>query len=141
MTAAVYLGLADWGADAGGFYPEGLPEEWREAYYATQCSCVWLGAGPAGAVSAEQAAGWLRETPESFRFLFEDESQVPEALKTRSAGIDSVRLWVGPETRLPELSGQLQEYGGKWAEVYVLVRNGNLAQLEQVRTLIRLLGL
>lgn len=141
MTARAYLGLAEWGASAAGFYPEELPGEWREAYYATQLDCVWLSRASCRAIGQAEADRLLDDTMASFRFVFETGSDIPERLRERSVLSDGREIWFDAGTDLSALSGELRRQAESEKPLYLFSRDGNLDKLGQVRTLIELLGL
>lgn len=85
-----------WGA---GYYPEGLPESWRLAYYSNDFPSVMLPS--ARWVSADEGTweGWLTDTPDAFRFYLQlapgsDPARIPERVRRRLTGRLSL---VGPE--------------------------------------------
>lgn len=141
MTAEVYLGLADWGASAADLYPDGLPEEWREAYYATRFSCVWLSRVACAALSDETASRWLADVPERFCFVFEAGCQVPDVLRARAGVGEGVVLWFDQGSDLAVLSAELVRRAASSERLCLLSRDGNLPQVEQVRLLVQLHGL
>ena len=141
MTADVYLGLAEWGDKIPGLYPDELPEEWREAYYATRFSCVWLSKSTCDSLTNDVAEAWLADTPDSFRFEVESGSVIPEPLRSRATDEGDAVLWFDAGTDLAALSTELRRRSEADANVYLFSRDNDLAQVEQVRTLIQLLGL
>jgi hypothetical protein len=79
---------------ATGYYPEGLPESWRLAYYSNEFPSVML-PGPRW-VAADEGTWdeWLTDTPVAFRFYLEltsgqDLRAIPERVRRRLTG----RLW------------------------------------------------
>lgn len=66
------LAAYGWASPAwSAFYPEDLPEEWRLDYYSNEFTSLVIPAGDWAAASIDQAAGWLAEAPEGFRFYWE----------------------------------------------------------------------
>lgn len=52
-------------------YPEDLPEEWRLDYYCNEFSSLVVPSADWAAASIDEAASWLSEAPEGFRFFWE----------------------------------------------------------------------
>jgi hypothetical protein len=144
--SCVLLGVAgwEWPHWDGSFYPSDMPPEWRLAYYNTQFPCVfvpktqWLGE------SAETLGQWHEDTHSGFLFLLECSpgATVPKALGEKARCVsahDGGITWFDRHTDIKALAAALvQETCGVR---YVLSRDGDLAQLERVRTLLVLLGL
>ena len=145
----------------GDFFPDGLPEDWRLAYYAHSFSCVlvpelvWRGASPI------VIAGWERDTPRHFRFLIDlgsgesrdGTSLLAETLGEKFAGCVSGRLprgihdrkvelvWlrqVADLRRLALILGDLRRFPGL---VFLLEDEHSLRRLRDAATLLELLGL
>jgi hypothetical protein len=140
MSADIYLGLIDWGASAVGFYPEELPEEWREAYYTNRFSCVWLSRAVAEAVTPAEAERWLADVPASFRFLIEG-GVTPNALRPQAVVPSGREIWFDSATDLKALAETMRIRGEMEPLLFLLSRDGNQQRADQVRTLIELLGL
>jgi hypothetical protein len=56
------------------FYPEDLPPEWRLDYYSNEFTSIVVPAADWAGASIDEAAGWLAEAPEGFRFYWELDS-------------------------------------------------------------------
>ncbi len=145
MKRQALLGVAGWDRPAWSeaFYPSGMPQEWRLAYYNTQFACVFLTATDWKSAHAATLAAWAEDTHERFLFLLEQ--AVPEALPAclaqRALGIgreDPSLLWFDRQTSLKTLAGQLAVGDTR---LFLVSRDGDLGQIERVRTLIELMGL
>lgn len=149
--AAVRLGVFDWEREdwLGGFYPPDLPDDWRLTYYNTQYACVWLPQGRWRTASRAEVARWVEDTHDDFRFVLEAPSLVTDqdtaliSILGDRLGLlveetDPRLLWLSGKPDLPALSARLR---GPDCPTYLLSRDGNLATLESVATLLDLLGL
>jgi hypothetical protein len=69
----VWLGSSEWLRPEwlAGFYPSGMPAEWRLSYYNTQFSCIWLPCSAWRGLSLAVAEEWVADTRAEFRFLLE----------------------------------------------------------------------
>lgn len=150
----VFLGVADWERPdwQAEFYPENLPEEWRIAYYANRFFCVWIGYAAWSALAPAEAERWLAETPDYFRFVLEapdgavgEGGSIPDILRPRLGRIcpadDPALVWFDADTDLRGLSAVLQARNLAEGNVFLFSRDGNLARIEQVNSLLQLLGL
>lgn len=144
MKSNVYLGAPSWESpplDAA-FYPEGMPEEWRLAYFNTQFSCVFLEAAHWRGQSPETLAFWAGETHEAFLFLLEGEGAPPPELQGRALLMhrdDPRLLWFDRATSLKNLSAGITGRAAD-APLFLISGDGNLGRIEEVRTLLELLG-
>lgn len=149
----VYVGASDWLRPewVGSFYPEDMPEEWRLTYYNTQFSCVWLPYPRWSAASMQDLHGWREDTHGAFRFVLERPLDLDPAARARldalaerlgtcCAADDASLVWFDAQVDLKRLAARLQ---GRMdaGPLYLLSRDGDLATLEQVQTLLGLLGL
>ena len=83
----------------GGFYPDDLPAEWRLGFYANEFRTVLL--PPREWRAPGEAAAWVEEVDEGFRFLLESDgasaaelAAAGDALGGRLGGwIESTALW------------------------------------------------
>lgn len=148
----VYLGARDWRHPQwrGGFYPDDLPENWMRPFYATQFSCVWLGAEQRRQVDfSDQLDTWLAETPDSFRLLLE--SSGDDALDAAAlARNERVIVCAGPQAsrviwfdRASDLRALTEQIRASLQDppAYLLCRDNDLGMVERVKTLLQLLGL
>ena len=135
----------EWPVWSDAFYPSDMPEEWRLTYYNTQFACVflaesvWRQAGPAA------YAAWAADTHEQFMFLLEGArpEDVPEVLAGRARGAardDPDLLWFDRQASLKTLADQLARERCD-TPLFLLSRDGDLRQIERVRTLLELMGL
>lgn len=152
-TGTVLLGAWDWERPAwdGGFYPGDMPADWHLTFYNTQYGCVWLPQARWSLISAEQARQWRDDTHAEFRFLLEKlpilddrAGAVLAALGDRVAKCcppdDDELIWFEAGVDLKLLTEEIREKA-RHSNVYLLSRDGHLATLEQVETLLGLLGL
>ena len=145
MTYRTALGTAGWDRPewADTFYPSDMPHEWRLTYYNTQFHCVFLAAPDWRRAGDDAYAAWAADVHDQFVFLLEDAlpEDLPQALAGRALGVardDPRLLWFDRETLLKALATQL---AGRVAPLYLLSRDGDMGQIERVRTLLELLGL
>jgi hypothetical protein len=87
---------------------------------------------------------WLEDTHDRFMFLFEGahQEEIPLPLSGRALALareDSRLLWFDRDTSLKALAEQLAARHDR--PLYLLSGDGDLAQLERVRTLLELMGL
>jgi hypothetical protein len=149
----VRLGTVDWLHPEwlGGFYPEDMPADWQLTNFNTQFSCVWLPRARWQKADLPTLRQWREDTHEDFRFLLEaaDEAEgshveVTEALGDRLAKIcspdDPDLLWFDDATDLKKLAEEINARGDE-PHAFLLSRDGNLTTLDQVGTLLGLLGL
>ncbi|TCJ18539.1 DUF72 domain-containing protein [Parasulfuritortus cantonensis] len=156
MSHGVFLGAADWRFPSWDdtFYPAGMPEEWRLAYYNTQFSCLWLPRATWSRLAPATVAEWLADTRDEFRFLLERDAnhQDTEAVQACLAAFaprpallcgpdDPDVLWFDADVDLRGLGDLLRRRAAESGATYLLSRDGNLATLAKVNTLLGLLGL
>lgn len=141
----VLLGVRgwDWPVWAHAFFPEGMPHEWRLTYFNTQFECVWLPASQWQALPTHEYARWAGDTHDTFLFLLQSEGDepVPQALRGRARCIarDDARLVTfDKSTDLKKLAEIIMQFQDE--PVYLISQDGDLPQLERVRTLLDLLG-
>lgn len=91
MAEPILIGARGWD-DAGEFYPDNLPEDWRLSFYANNLRAVLVPAETWKRADAAQARAWLEDTYEEFRFVLEvppgvaDFARYAEVLRPRLAG-------------------------------------------------------
>ncbi|MDP2431150.1 MAG: DUF72 domain-containing protein [Pseudomonadota bacterium] len=147
MKQPVTLGADGWNwpAWSDAFYPSDMPEAWRLTYYNTQFDCVFLAGSAWRPADAAAYEAWAADTHEHFLFLLEGarQDELPDALAGRARGIrrdDPRLLWFDRQTLLKTLAEELAPPDGE-APLYLLSRDGDLGQVERVRTLLQLMGL
>lgn len=146
----VYLGAVGWAHAAwqGDFYPDDLPEDWQLSFYNTQFRCVYLPPALWKNASDAEVAGWLDDTLERFRFVLGapetfDGQDAARARRFGERGVPESRLdivWLEGETDLRELARRMQKAAQGGAPLYVISRDGALAQLRQAGQLMEVLG-
>jgi hypothetical protein len=132
-----------WPGWVDNFYPQDMPPEWRLAYYNTQFDCVfvpsvqWLG------VANAELEQWREDTREQFLFLLEDGDggDIPQPLQgraVRTAAQNERILWFDAQSEIKQLADDIRTM--QEGTCFLLSRDGDLSQLERVRTLLELLG-
>jgi len=126
------------------FYPEDMPPEWRLTYYNTQFNCVFVPFLLWSAQSEAVWAQWAEDTHDQFLFLLEAGANepVPAPLRAKAQLIsrdDPEVYWFDQSTDIKRLAEGLKTRVG--TTVYVLSQDGDMGQIERVRTLMGLLGL
>ncbi|MEW6677573.1 MAG: hypothetical protein AB1421_06600 [Pseudomonadota bacterium] len=145
----VRLGVAGWlwPAWEDGFYPADMPPEWRLTYYNTQFSCVFLTRGQWKQLSPREWEIWAEDTHDEFLFLLETQNNggnetPPAPLQGRAqllSAQDSCLIWFDAESDLKTLAAQLSALPD--SPHFLLSKDGDLGQIERVRTLLDLMGL
>ena len=147
------LGAIGWDHPSwvGAFYPEDLPPEWRLNFYGTAFECVYLPYATWHAAAPETLAEWRHDTLAKFRFLLEappapsetDDAGLIAALGEKAVVIHPHEkpplIWLEPDANLRQLARTLQALESN-PPFYLVSMSGDLAQLEQARTLIEVLG-
>lgn len=133
-----------------GLYPSDLPADWRLAYYNTQFDCVWLAYPTWHEACPEDARQWMEDTRSEFRFLLEagadedaGDAEIRSILATRLAAHCAADhpdlLWFDARSNLRGLTAELQARVASGRTTWLLSRDGNLATIERLRTLLGLL--
>jgi uncharacterized protein YecE (DUF72 family) len=150
MTRVALLGAKDWRHPewSGQFYPEDMPEDWRLAFYATQFSCVWLSHEAWRDAQATDVADWIGEVPPGFLFLLDCPDLDTDRLDTlidaaqghaiAMTNSDRRIIWFNAGTDLSILAEQLK---ARTPPVYLISQDADLEKIEQVSTLLDLLGM
>jgi hypothetical protein len=78
-----FAGAAGWDHPEwqGAFYPDGLPEDWRLAYYAHFYPAALIPRPVWSTATSEMLTAWARDTPPHFRFLL---ALVPEESRDKA---------------------------------------------------------
>jgi len=125
------------------FYPLDMPPAWRLAFYNTQFDCVFLPAETWRRATKRQLAQWAEDTRDQFLFLLEGgvETPIPEEIRHRARCLqaqDARITWFDGQSDLRQLTAVLNQV--REGPHFLLSRDGDLRQLERVRTLLQLLG-
>jgi len=149
---SVRLGVAGWLRQEweGSFYPADMPPEWQLTFYGTQYACVWLNRAQWCAAHPEEIASWVAEVHDVFQFLLEspgspspDERVRLAAFAGRAVPLEAAAscvIWFGAGEDLRALTQAIQQHPED-EDLYLLSRDGDLATLDQVGTLLGLLGI
>lgn len=149
------LGAQGWehAAWLGNFYPEDLPAEWRLSFYNTEFECVYLPYAFWQPQTDAVFLSWKRDTLPHFRFLLECPNDIREgeidsaqarlgaSLGDKAVLLDSAApsvIALPANIDLKQFAQTLQNEQA--APVYLISREADLAQLQQVRTLLQVLG-
>ncbi len=147
MTKSVRVGAMDWRdpAWAGSFYPADMPEEWRLSFYASQFNCVFLKASEWRQAQPQELEQWGDDVHSQFVFLLENDENLslPTALADKAVMLsaeDPRIFWFDGRSDLRQLSHQINaKVDGM--DIFLISRDGGLGQMEQVGTLLELMGL
>lgn len=154
-TYYCHLGAIGWDKPewVGAFYPEDMPPEWRLSFYNTHFSCVYLPYVLWHRVSVEELGQWRDDTLERFRFLLEppppDQATAEDAARLAALAPKALLatpregpaiLWLEPGVDLKVLAQALQARVVAGETVHVVSLSGDYAQLEQMHTLLEVLG-
>ena len=151
---AVLLAAPDWRLAhwQDSLYPDGMPPEWRLAYFNTRFPGVWLSHAAWSGITPAMAEEWLSDTRAEFRFVLEagavitpQERRLLDILAPRlglHGGLDHPDvLWFAPGADLRVLARSLRERAARGRMIYLLSRDADLATLGQVDTLLGLLDI
>ncbi len=140
----VALGAIGWDQPAWSshFYPADMPTDWHLTFYNTQFACVFLPEETWRQADTAAHATWAADTHEEFMFLLEGArpEELPGELAGRVRGVDRndpALIWFDRETPLKALAARITQ---SEAPCYLLSADGDLGQVERVRTLLELLG-
>lgn len=142
-SALVLVGAVDWVHPAwrGQFYPEGLPDDWLLSYYNTQFEAVYLTAERWRNVSRATWTQWLADTQDGFHFVLESAprgSSVPAShrvLVADTAWEARNVWWLDGDLDLRALAARIMQHAARAEPLFVFSRSGDLARLEQVKSL------
>ncbi len=146
-----YIGSAGWEHPqwAGCFYPDELPPEWRLTFYNTAFPCVYLAYEAWSGRDLQTLSAWVEDTLERFRFVLEpnpdglsdgDRARL-EVLAPRIDPIDGQVVWLEGKPDLKRLAGELNRLAGGTGPVYLISLDHNLDAMNQVKTLLEIMGL
>lgn len=149
-----YLGAIGWDKPewAGPFYPEDLPPEWRLSFYNTRFTCAYLPYELWHRVRVEELAQWRDATLARFRFLLEpplDAAAPEDAARLAALAPKAVLappregpaiIWLEPGADLKALAQALQARVAAGETVHLISLSGDPRQLEQMHTLLEVLG-
>ena len=132
-----------WRQWVNAFYPAEMPLEWRLAFYNTQFDCVFLPAEMWRRATRRQLAQWAEDTRDQFVFLLEGgvETSIPEEIRHRALCLqaqDARITWFDGQSDIRLLAAVLEQV--REGPHFLLSRDGDLRQLERVRTLLQLMG-
>lgn len=146
LGQAVLLGALGWAWPEWeqGFYPEDMPTDWRLTFYNTQFNCVFLPASQWRQAADGVVEQWAEDTHDQFLFLLEGEQgmAIPSPLQGKALCIsaqDERISWFDGKSDLKQLAEDLKQWKG--GPLFLISRDGNLPQVERVRTLLGLLGM
>lgn len=152
LNQQVFLGVDDWRRPEwnGVFYPSDLPPDWELTFFNTQFSCAWLPYAEWSQLTVQQVLTWIEDTHEGFFFILErpevanpDNDQVLKAFGSRLGLLttkdDKSLLWFGANPDVKLIASRVQSTKPQEA-IFLISHDGDLAGIEQVRTLLNLLG-
>lgn len=146
MARNIRVGALDWRRSAwrGAFYPADMPEDWQLTFYSSQFNCVYLAPADWQGVADAELAQWRDDVHSRFVFLLEAPSgqDCPAVLADKArvvTPVDPGILWFDQASDLKALAAQLKADAGP-EDVYLVSRDGDLAQMERVGTLLELMG-
>jgi hypothetical protein len=149
----VYSGALSWNHPHwhDNFYPADMPPQWLLPYYNTRFKTVYLPWQEWETLSDAEIAQWLEDTQEAFRFLLEvgqDEGEIlrcqekfaGRALVVTPSWADQHLLWLPAKPDLRALAKRITEHASLGRPLFAISREGDLNALEQVGTLVHVLG-
>lgn len=147
MARNIRVGAMDWRIPgwSGAFYPADMPEEWRLTFYASQFNCVYLDGDAWRLAEPAVLRQWCDDVHSRFVFLVEDDENLtlPEALRHKAIMIgptDPRIVWFDRNSDLKQVASLL-EAGAPDVDMFLISKDGDLAQMERVGTLLELMGL
>jgi len=146
---SVYLGAVGWkhAQWENDLYPGDLPEDWQLAFYNSQFRCVYLPCSMWQEASDAEVSSWLQETREGFRFVLQmpkkpDGETLRRAKRFGERGVPEGQVdieWLEGVADLRGLAKRLQKAANEGAPLFLISRDGMLAQLRQVSELMEVL--
>jgi hypothetical protein len=154
MSYRILVGAQGWQHDAwrSNFYPADLPQEWELTYYSTQLRCVYLPYTAWTSACRATLETWLKETRPDFRFVLGAAEKLEEKERKWIGSLgeqaviepditNGVRLeWFPLEPDLKKLSREITRAVEKREVLYLFNREAHWPSIEQVRTLIEVMG-
>lgn len=145
-----YVGSAGWEHPQweGGFYPDGMPPEWRLTFYNTAFPCVYLAYEEWSGRDLQTLRAWVADTLERFRFVLEpnpagvsdgDKARL-EALAPRVDPDGGQVVWLEGKPDLKRLAGELNRLAECKEPVYLISRDHDLDAMNQVKILLEIIG-
>ncbi|MDD5240469.1 MAG: hypothetical protein PHG47_01975 [Sulfuricella sp.] len=145
-----YVGSVGWEHPQwqGCFYPDELPPEWRLTFYNTAFTCVYLGYEEWSKRDLQTLSGWVEDTLEPFCFVLERNPDGPsegdqarlDVLAPRIGSPGGRIIWLEGKPDLKMLAGELQRLAGSAAPIYLISRDQRLEAMNQVKTLLEIMG-
>lgn len=158
-TYSCYLGAHNWDHASwhGQFYPDDLPPDWQLAYYNNFFSCVYLTHSEWAGVALATWRQRLDDMQPQFRLvlqtaapLSEHEQALFELLGPHVGFCDGPApahfanggslIWFGLRLELKQLAKEINVARAQATPVYLVSRDASLGAIEQVRTLLEILG-
>lgn len=154
-TYSCYLGAQGWQhADwQGAFYPDDLPPDWQLAYYNNFFGCVYLGHAEWRAASLATWRARLDDMQPQFRLLLETPANLDDAAReilTLLAPYIALRIdtgearpeliWFDRQSELKPLAQAITRARADTWSIFLISRDSDLGKIEQVRTLLEVLG-
>jgi hypothetical protein len=144
----VFIGAVNWMHPAwnGGFYPEGLPEEWLLSYYNTQFHAVYLPRSIWQTVPESTWLEWLSETHEGFVFVLEPDTAecvVPASERVLLAAPEWMEdhiWWLDEGADLRALAQRISKHAETRDPLFVFSRSGDLTRMEGANSLRQVMG-
>ena len=145
-----YIGSAGWEHSQweGCFYPDGMPPEWRLAFYNTAFPCVYLAYEAWSGRDLQTLSVWVEDTLERFRFVLEpnpaglsdgDKARL-EVLGPRIDPCGGQVVWLEGKPDLKRLAGELKMLAGSTGPVYLISCDYDLGAMNQVKALLEIMG-
>ena len=158
-TYSCYLGAHGWQHANwhGQFYPEDLPADWQLAYYNNFFSCVYLTHSEWAGVALTTWRQRLDDMQPQFRLVLQTagplgahEKALFELLEPHIGFCDGSApahfansgflIWFASGLELKQLAHEINVARAAAAPVYLISRDAGLGAIEQVRTLLEILG-
>ena len=154
-TYSCYLGAHGWQHAhwQGRFYPEDLPSDWQLAYYNNFFSCVYLAHAEWSSAPTETWRTRLDDMQPQFRLLLEMPAGLEAnardilgllephiALQVDPGAAPKELIWFDRHSELKPLAQTIDAVRASAPSVYLISRDGDLGKIEQVQTLIEVLG-